>query len=303
MWQVLADIRPTLCAENRRGVARANREWQRTIVAIDVGSIEVRVKAGSVHFLRILGRGARDVYDQFAYFMLLSIAWVLAAAPAFVGYTLLALSPLLIPVAIFTAFLVPPATVTLFALTDPRRVIDRPDLREVMGIFGDSVKRSWQIALVTIPVLIVLIWNTMFFSGTESYMAAFVPLWLIMLVFLFILTLYMFALAGLMESGVRNAFRGGMFVLVSRPFVSLFISLFIIIVGVLFTVSVLPMLTIGAPLFAAIVNRMVLTELKVPVIDPNQPTSEREWEKERGLNTEPTIWDRLKRGGRARQEG
>ena len=256
-----------------------------------------------MHFLRIVGRGARDLYEQFAYFMMLSFAWVLAAVPAYVGYTLLALSPLLLPLAVFTAFLVPPATVTLFALTDPRRIVDRPDMRQIGQIFAESVKRSWIIALVTITPLVVLLWNSVFFGGTESVLAAFVPLWLIMFVFLFILTLYMFSLGGLMESGLRNAFRGGMYVLISRPFVSLSLSLFILVVGTLFTVTVLPMLTIGPVLFAAVVNRMVLTELKVPVIDPNLPTNERQWEKERGLNVETTIWDRLKRGGRARQEG
>lgn len=256
-----------------------------------------------MHFLRIVGRGARDLYDQFAYFMMLSFGWVLAAVPLYVGYTLLAINPYLIPLAIFTAFLVPPATLTLFALTDPRRVVDRPDMRQIGQIFADGIRRSWTIALATVVPLIVLVWNSVYFSGTESVMAAFIPLWLIMFVFLFILTLYMFSLGGLMESGLRNAFRGGMYVLISRPFVSMFLSLFVLVVGTLFTVTVLPMLTIGPPLFAAIVNRMVLTELKVPVIDPNQPTNERQWEKERGLNAETTIWDRLKRGGRARQGG
>jgi uncharacterized membrane protein YesL len=253
-----------------------------------------------VQFLRILGRGARDTYDQFVYFMMLSIGWVVCALPALVGYTMIAVSPLLIPVALFTAFLIPPATLTLFSLTDPRRIVDRPDLREIAHVFADNVKRGWMIGIVTLPFLIVLLWNATFFSGTDSYMAAFVPLWLIMFIYLFILSLYMFSLGGVMESGVRNAFRGAMFVLVSRPFVSMFLSIAIIVLAILFTVSVLPMIVIGSAFFAAVVNRMVLTELKVPVIDPNQPTNEREWERERGLNVEPTIWDRLKRGGRAR---
>lgn len=261
------------------------------------------VKAVRVQFFKILWRGMRDLYDQFAYFMMLSFAWVLAALPLIVGYTLIAITPLFLPLAIFTAFLVPPATVTLFALVDPRRIVDRPDMRETAHIFADAVKRSWAIAAATIPLIAILVWNATFFGGTDSFMAFLVPLWLVMAIFLFILMLYMFSLAGLMESGLRNAFRGGMYVLVTRPFVSVFLSLFILAVGFLFSVTVLPMVTVGAPLFAAIVNRMVLTELKVPVIDPNQPTSERQWERERGMNVEPTIWDRVKRGGRARQEG
>lgn len=253
-----------------------------------------------MHFLRVFWRGVRDVYEQFVYFMMLSFAWVACALPALVGYTLLAITPLFIPVAIFTTILIPPATLTLFALTDPRRIVDRPDLREIGHVFADNFKRSWLLAAATVPFLLVLLWNASFFGGTATILAAFVPLWLVMFVFLFILTLYMFSLGGVMESGVRNAFRGGMFVLVSRPFVSMFLSLAIIVLAVLFTVSVLPMITIGPPLFAAVVNRMVLTELQVPVIDPNAPTNEREWERERGLNVETTIWDRLKRGGKTR---
>jgi hypothetical protein len=253
-----------------------------------------------VHLLKIVWRGVRDVYDQFVYFMLLSFGWVLCALPVLVGYTLMAVSPLFLPVAIFTAFLVPPATVTLFALTDPRRIVDRPDLREILHIFGDNVKRGWMIAAVTVPFLIVLLWNASFFGGTDTVMAAFVPLWIVMFVFLFILTLYMFSLGGLMESGVRNAFRGGMFVLVSRPFATMFLSLLLILIIVVFSFAILPMVTIGPALIAAMINRVVLTELKVPVIDPNAPTSEREWERERGLNMETTIWDRLKRGGKTR---
>jgi hypothetical protein len=245
-------------------------------------------------------RGIRDVYDQFVYFMLLSFGWVLCALPALVGYTLMAITPLFLPVAIFTAFLIPPATVTLFALTDPRRIVDRPDVREILHIFGDNVKRGWMIAAVTVPFLIVLVWNASFFGGTDTVMAAFVPLWLVMFVFLLILTLYMFSLGGLMESGVRNAFRGGMFVLVSRPFASMVLSLVLVVIIVVFSFAILPMVTVGPPLIAAIINRVVLTELKVPVIDPNAPTSEREWERERGLNMETTIWDRLKRGGKTR---
>jgi uncharacterized membrane protein YesL len=253
-----------------------------------------------VHFLKVFWRGIRDVYDQFVYFMLLSFAWVACALPALVGYTLLAVSPLFIPVAVFTAILIPPATLTLFALTDPRRIIDRPDLREIGHIFADGFKRSWMIAAVTVPFLIILLWNASFFGGTNTYLAAFVPLWFVMFIFLFILTLYMFSLGGLMESGVRNAFRGGMFVLVSRPFVSMTLSVVILVLSVVFTFAILPIVTFGPSLFAAVVNRFVLTELQVPVIDPNSPTNERQWERERGLNVEPTIWDRLKRGGKTR---
>jgi hypothetical protein len=154
------------------------------------------------------------------------------------------------------------------------------------------------IGLCTVPVLVVLFWNITYFTGTGSFLAAFVPLWAIMFISVFILMIYMFAVAGTMESGLRNAFRGGMYVLVSRPFSSLFLSLLIMVVGIVLTVLVLPMVAFGPALMAAVVNRFVLAGLGVEVIDPNAPTSEREFERERGIEHDKTFIQRLRGSGR-----
>lgn len=229
----------------------------------------------------------------------LSLGWWLCAAPLAVGIFLFFVTPLAAPITVLMAFLVPPATVTLFAMADPRRMVNKPDFHEVRETFAGSVKQGWSIGAVTVPFLIILFWNVTFFAGQPSLLAAFVPLWTILFIFLFILMLYMFSLAGTMESRLRNAFRGGMFVLITRPFTAGLLSILIIVMAGIFTVLVLPMLLIGPALMAAVINRFVLDALQVEVIDPNQPTSERMYERERGMNPEPTIWDRIRRGGRA----
>lgn len=250
-------------------------------------------------FFALVWRGIRDVYDQFIYFVLLSFAYFFCCLPAIVGVLLYELHPLLLPVTFFTMILIPPATLTLFALADPRRAIQRPEWKEILNLFGSEFKRAIKIGIVTFPVLIILGWNIIFFFGMDVWMAAFVPLWIVMLVFLTVLTMYMFSLAGTMESGVKNAFRGGMFTLVSYPFRSAGLGIFAMLFIIFGSLSVLPMLTIGPPLLAAITNRFVFDALQVYVMDPNKPTNEREWERERGINLEKSIWDRIKiRGGR-----
>jgi hypothetical protein len=89
-----------------------------------------------------------------------------------------------------------------------------------------------------------------------------------------------------------------MYVLVSRPFTALLLSLLIILLGGVMTILVLPMLALGPALMAAVVNRFVLAGLDVEVIDPNAPTSEREYERERGVHHDKTFWERLKGSGR-----
>lgn len=251
-----------------------------------------------VRFLKLIWRGIRDVFDQMIFMSGISLGWWLCVAPAFAGFTLFLYAPILLPVALLTTILIPPATVTLFAMADPRRAVNRPDFAELRSVFTGSFRQGWTIGLATVPFLIILAWNISFFQGEGSFLAAFIPLWTIMFVFLFILMLYMYSLAGTMESRLRNAFRGGMFVLVSRPFTAMFLSVLILLLAPVLTVLVLPMLLLGPSLMAAVINRFVLDALEVEVIDPNAPTTERDYERARGINHDTSIWDRLKRGGR-----
>lgn len=232
----------------------------------------------------------------------LSLAWWLCVAPAIYGFTLFLTAPILFPVFLLSTILIPPATMTLFAMSDPRRIVSKPDLAEIWSFFRSSFGRGWLVGLFTVPAMLVLIWNIIFFLGSTSWFAAFVPLWAIMLISLFIVMLYMYSVAANMEAGPRNAFRGAMYVLVSRPFAGLLLSLMIILFGGLLSVLVLPMLLFGPALMSSVVNRFVFEALDVHVIDPNAPTSERDYERERGINHDQSIWDRLKTGGRRRQQ-
>lgn len=253
-----------------------------------------------MRFVSLIWRGIRDTFEQLVYMAGLSIGWWLCAAPLAVGlFLFFFISPFAAPITLLTSFLIPPATVTLFSLADPRRMVSKPDFRDAMDIFAGSIKQGWSIGGATVPFLIILFWNITFFIGQPSILAAFVPLWTIMFIFLFILMLYMFSLAGTMESRLRNAFRGGMFVLITRPFTAALLSILIFIVGVLFTVLVLPMLFIGPALMAAVINRFVLDALEVEVIDPDSPTTERMSERDQGVNPDPSVWERIKRGGRS----
>ncbi len=241
----------------------------RTIVAKD--------RANAVLFLKLVWRGIRDLFEQFVLFCLFSMVWWLCAV-------------LIVPA--------PPATVALAAMADPRRMGAAPEFADAIEVFKSSWKRSWGVALLTIPFLAMLFWNLTFFTGSTHALAPMIPLWIIMLILLFIVTLYAFSVAGTMESGVRNAFRGAMYVIVSRPFMGISLSLFLVVLIFLMTVTVLPMLLIGPALVFSIVNRFTLTILGEEIIDPSMPTSERADERARGLNPDPTFFSRFRGGSR-----
>lgn len=249
-------------------------------------------------FFRILWRGLRDVYDSFAYSILISLAFWLACSPMILGYPFLAVGPLVAPLFLLSAILVPPALVALHALADPRTVVNRMEWSEALDLMRTSFFRSWKIAFITIIPLIMIVWNIMFFAGSSHTLELFIPLWTVMAVFLFVLTFYCFSLAGTHESGWRNAFRGGMYVMVKYPGRTVLLSLFLLFVGYLFVLSLLPMFLIGPAMFAAVVNRFVFDAFEVHVVDPDSPTSERAFERERGINPERSIADRLMRRDR-----
>lgn len=232
-------------------------------------------------FLKLVWRGIRDLFEQFLSLTWFSLLWWLCVI-------------LIIPG--------PPATVALYAMADPRRQVSTPELRDAVDVFRSAIKRSWSIFLFTIPLMAILVWNLYFFGGTSELLAAMTPLWLIMLVLIWVLMLYAYSVAATMESGTRNAFRGAMFVLISRPFVSISLSLFSIALIVIMTITVVPMVLFGPALIASIVNRVVLYVLGVEVIDPSAPTTERAHERERGINPDRGWISRLRpRGDRTRR--
>lgn len=215
-----------------------------------------------VGFLRLFGRGLKDVYDQFVLLMIVSIMWWVAVA-------------LIIPG--------PPATVALFRMADPRNQSQLPEIGDFFRLIRDHFKTAWGIAAFTIPVVLVLLWNIVFFSGGGSGFGILVPLWVVMIFITVILMLYAFATSSAMESKVRNAFRGATYLLVMRPFTSGILMVMLFVALLLLAAMVLPLILFGPAVMASVVNRFVLEGFGVEVIDPNRPTSERSEERTRGI--------------------
>jgi uncharacterized membrane protein YesL len=233
-----------------------------------------------VLFFKLLWGGLKDTFSQFMMYALLSLIWWVCAL-------------LIVPG--------PPATVALTSATDPRRLGAAPELADAIDVFKSSWRRSWGIAIFTVPFLIMLSWNVTYFAGSDHLLSTMIPLWLIMWLLLQIIAMYAFAVAGTMESGVKNAFRGAMFVLVSRPFMSIFLGIFMFLLVIVMGVMVIPLLIIGPALVACILNRFTLTILGEEIIDPSAPTPERFDERRRGVNPDPGLFNRF-RGG-SKQKG
>lgn len=224
-------------------------------------------------FFKLLWSGLRDVFGQFMTFALFSLLWWLSVV-------------LIVPG--------PPATVALAAMTDPRRLGAAPELADAIDVFKSSWKRSWGLALLTLPFLLMLFWNVTYFAGANHFLATLVPLWLIMLIIIATITIYAFSVAGTMESGVRNAFRGAMFVLISRPFMGIGLVIVLFALTLIMTILIIPMLLIGPALIACIANRFTLTILGEQISDPLAPTAERADENARGINPEQGFLGRLR---------
>jgi uncharacterized membrane protein YesL len=232
-----------------------------------------------VLFLKLFWRGIRDLFELFMTLSLFSMLWWLSVV-------------LIVPSA--------PATVALFSMADPRRQVSTPEIGDGFEVFKASWKRSWGVALLTVPFLVMLVWNLTFFSGATSGLAVMIPLWTVLLVLLWIFTLYAFSVAGTMESGVRNAFRGAMFVLVSRPGISVTLSLAMFVLVFFMAITVIPAILFGPALVASIINRFTLTILGEEIIDPSAPTVERAQERAMGVNPDPGLMSRF-RGNRPRK--
>jgi uncharacterized membrane protein YesL len=216
-----------------------------------------------VRFLRLFLRGLKDAYDQFVLLMIVSALWWVSAV-------------LIVPG--------PPATIALFRMMDPRNAIETPEIADFFRIMRENFKTAWTVALFTVPVILVLAWNMLFFRNSDSAFAIMVPLWFVMIVIAFMLMLYAFATVASMESYPRNAFRGAVYLLVMWPFTAGLLFVLLALIGSLFAVLVLPLILFGPGTVAAVVNRFVLAGYDVEVIDPSSPTQERAYEVSRGIN-------------------
>lgn len=237
-----------------------------------------------MRFLRLFLRGLRDAYDQFVQVMVVSILWWICAI-------------LIVPG--------PPATVALFRMMDPRNQVAMMEVRDFFRIMKEWFATSWAIAGFTVPVILVLFWNSMFFRGSDSFFSVMIPLWAVMIVITIMLMLYAFATVAAMESRVRNAFRGATYLMVMRPFASGLLFVLLVLLSSLFVVLVLPLFLFGPGVAAAIINRFVLDGYAVEVIDPSSPTQERSREVASGVGLDEGMrgWFKRARGGAKQGRG
>lgn len=209
--------------------------------------------------LRLIGRGIADVFEHLLPFMLASLLWWLGV------------------LLIVTA---PPATTALFAVTDPRRAIDRPEPRDVLAQFRRQAWSSWKLFLVAGPIIAVLVWDLGFYGGGAGGLAILAPLWLVLLIGACAITIASISALALTESSVSTSFRRGTYVVLSAPFRSVLLLLVSVIYTLIGMVLVVPLVLIVPPLIAATFNRLVLTQLGIAVTDPTAPTEERLLEQE-----------------------
>lgn len=235
-----------------------------------------------MRFIRLFLRGLKDAYDQFVLVLVVSALWWISVV-------------LIIPG--------PPATVALFRMMDPRNQTQTPEIADFFRAMRDNFRTAWGVAAFTVPVIIVLIWNAIFFRGSDSFFALMVPLWVVMAFITVILMLYAFATVAGMGSKTRNAFRGATYLMVMWPFSSALMMVLLVLLSVLFAVLVLPLIFFTPGVSAAVVNRFALTGYNVEIIDPNAPTTERSHEAERGVDHGDGGWLSRLRGGQSRQGG
>jgi uncharacterized membrane protein YesL len=210
--------------------------------------------------LRLIGRGLKDTLESLLPFALLTLAWW---------------------VCLFLVIPAPAATVTLAAMTDPRRAVDRPDWREVLGVARRSLWRGWGVVLLPLPFVAVLLANLSFYGGGTDHWGVLVPLWTLLLLFVLAGALYAFAVAGLTDATAWSATKRAGLLVVRRPGQALVVAVVVLFVIAVGAALVVPLVMFVPALTAAVVNRVVLDSLGLPVLDPLVPTEERLVEEQR----------------------
>jgi hypothetical protein len=204
--------------------------------------------------LRLIGRGLTDTLESLLPFVLLTLAWWVCLC-------------LVIPA--------PAATVTLAAMADPRRAVARPDWRAVLGAVRRNLWRGWGVVLPPLPFVAVLLANLSFYGGRADRWDVLVPLWTVLLLFALAVVLYTFAVAGLTDATAWSATKRAGLLVVRRPGQALVVAVVVLFVIAAGALLVVPLVMFVPALTAAVVNRVVLDGLGLPVLDPLAPTAER----------------------------
>lgn len=190
-------------------------------------------------------------------------------------YTLLTLGWWLAVVVIVPA---PAAMITLAALTDPRRAHDRPTWREALLVLRQNLWRGWGVAILTVPLVTVLLANLAFYGDGGSGWGVLVPLWTLLLVMSIALTGYAFVVAGLVDQPVGTTIKVAAFLVGRRPLRAIALVIFTAAAIIIGTALVVPLVMFLPALLSAVFNRLALDGMGLSVVDPTAPTEERRQE-------------------------
>lgn len=212
--------------------------------------------------LRLIGRGLSDSLEHLLLFAVLTFAWWAAVLLVVPG---------------------PGATVALFAMTDPRRAIDPPEWREGVEVGWRNLRRGWALALLTLPLPAVLLWNLGFYAADTGRLGWLVPAWVLMLGLFLAMGAYAFSVSALTDAPVREALKVGAILVATRPGRAVVIAAICWLLIALGTLLVVPLVMLVPAMVAAIVNRVVAAGLGLTVVDPLAPTAERVHEEQARL--------------------
>lgn len=210
-----------------------------------------------MRFIRLVGKGISDTLERLLPFTLLTLAWWPCAL-------------LIVPLG--------PATVALFAMTDPRRLVEEVERHEAIEVGHRSWRRGWLILLATAPLVLVLAVNIGTFNTEQSRLVVLVPLWTILLLLIVAWAATSLSVAALLEAPAGPALRRAGRLVGERPVQSLLLAAVVCLLVALGAVLVVPLVLFVPAMVAAIVNRFVVDGLGIPVVDPLEPTAERRHE-------------------------
>ncbi|MCC6790974.1 MAG: hypothetical protein IT336_04765 [Thermomicrobiales bacterium] len=206
---------------------------------------------------RLVLRGLADTYEHLIYFTLVTLLWWLC---------------------VFLIIPGPAASLVLLMHADPRigTIKDRPNWSETLGLIRANLWRGWRLALITLPVLLLVIYNIGFYGGSSSALGLLAPLWFFLFLIGYLIALSAFSIAAILDEQSAWAATKLAFILVgARLPHGLLVLLGLAIVLLIGSVLVVPVIMFVPATFAATVNRFVLVGLRRAIPNSMEPTPER----------------------------
>jgi uncharacterized membrane protein YesL len=209
--------------------------------------------------IRIVLKGLHDTLEHLLSFTLASMAW-------WIGVVLIVSAPA--------------ATLALFSQTDPRigTEKDRPSWQETLSYMRSQFLCAWGLALISAPLIAVLLVNITTMRPGENDFGFLSPVWLFLLLVASLITAGAFAGVALLDLTAVEAMKRSALLLAAHLPRALVVAFLLWIVIVICSVLIVPLFTFLPATVAATVNRFVLDANKIEVVDPLAPTEERRLE-------------------------